>query len=79
MDRERFESEMRLAEIKGKIERADYWIGYRRELRRAYHGEKFGTLEEHREYLDAINSFDQAQRETGKEYADALQDWEEKL
>ena len=79
MDFERFKKEMSLAEHMGKtdVERESYWRGYQRGLRRAYHGEKFGTAEEHNKFIDAINSFDEARRETGRGYADALKDWGE--
>jgi hypothetical protein len=77
MDFERFKKEMQMAEhmAKADVERESYWRGYQRGLRRAYHGEKFGTLEEHRKYLDAINSFDEERKETGRGYSDALKDW----
>ena len=77
MDFEQFKREMTRAETLAKtdVEKESYWRGYQRGLRRAYHGEKFGTPEEHRKYLDAVNSFDEGRRETGKGYRDALQDW----
>ncbi len=77
MDFERFKKEMRRAESMAKtdVEKESYWRGYQRGLRRAYHGEKFGTAEEHRKYLDAVNSLDETRKETGRGYADALKDW----
>ena len=77
MDFERFKKEMQLAEHMAKMdsERENYWRGYQRGLRRAYHGGKFGTLEEHNKFIDAVHSLDESRRETGKGYADALQDW----
>lgn len=77
MDFERFKKEMALAETMAKtdVERENYWRGYQRGLRRAYHGDKFGTIEEHQKYLEAVNSPDEGRRETGRGYADALQDW----
>jgi len=43
-------------------ERADWWVGYMRGLRRAHHGESFGTESEHQMWLslgeiaDGMNS-----------------------
>ena len=33
-------------------DRADFWRGFQRGLRRLYHGEKFGTLQEHEQWLN---------------------------
>jgi len=75
MDFERFKKEMARAENMAKMEKENYWRGYQRGLRRAYHGENFGTPEEHEKFLNAANSPDERQKETGRGYADALQDW----
>jgi len=52
MDKATFEHEMNRAKTFQGLEtdRAEYWIGYQRGLRRAYHGESFGTAEEHAPY-----------------------------
>ncbi len=75
MDFERFKKEMARTEAMAKMERKNYWRGYQRGLQRVYYGEKFGTPEEHRKYLDAVNSLDEGRRETGRGYADGLKDW----
>ena len=77
MDFERFKKEMALAEHMAKtdVERESYWRGYQRGLRRAYHGDKFGTPEEHKKFLNAVTSPDKRQKETGQGYTDALKDW----
>lgn len=77
MDFERFKKEMQMAEHMAKtdVERESYWRGYQRGLRRAYHGEKFGTPDEHQKFLKLVNSLDESRRETGRGYADALKDW----
>ena len=62
MDFEQFKREMGLAETMAKRERENYWRGYQRGLRRAYHGNKFGTPEEHEKFLDAVNSLDEGRR-----------------
>ena len=47
-------------------------------MRRIFYGEKFGTSEEHKKLINAVNSLDKDRRETGKGYADALRDWNSK-
>lgn len=50
MNYEKFQSEMNRAETYQTIiepERSQYWTGYIRGLRRGFHGEKFGTIDEH--------------------------------
>lgn len=51
---------------------AEYWTGYIRGLRRAYHGEKFGTEEEHEKWLSAVNSLDESRKQRGHGYKDGL-------
>ena len=53
MDKATFEHEMNRGQTFQKLEtdRAEYWTGYQRGLRRAYHGESFGTAEEHALWL----------------------------
>ncbi|HQN18500.1 MAG TPA: hypothetical protein PKV86_05165 [Syntrophobacteraceae bacterium] len=53
-------------------ERPDYWRGYQRGLRRAYHGEAFGTEREHAQWLALVDSLDDVQREVGLGYRDGL-------
>ncbi|MBW2544189.1 MAG: hypothetical protein JRD43_01695 [Deltaproteobacteria bacterium] len=47
---------------------ADFWAGYIRGTRRRYHGEKFGTDEEHALWLEAVNSDDQSRQRRGAGY-----------
>ena len=51
---------------------ADYWRGYMRGLRRGYHGDRFGTTEEHALHLAAVESEDDARRQLGRGYRDGL-------
>ncbi|RDH86362.1 MAG: hypothetical protein DIZ78_09335 [endosymbiont of Escarpia spicata] len=54
--KQKFESLMRRADFeKGGGDKPDYWAGYTRGLRRAYHGESFGTDEEHEQWLAAVD------------------------
>ena len=57
-----------------ETDRAEYWIGYQRGLRRAYHGESFGTAEEHALWLGASDNHgdDPIRRARGEGYRDGL-------
>lgn len=69
-----FTHEMLKAETFTRLgERPDYWRGYQRGLRRAYHGEAFGTDEEHAQWLEMLDSRGDARREMGLGYRDGLQ------
>ena len=72
--RERFESLMGQARTMQGLEtdRAEYWIGIQRGLRRAYHGEAFGTAAEHALWLAAINHNDTMRQQRGQGYRDGL-------
>ena len=52
--------------------RGDYGAGYVRGLRRCYHGENFGTAEEHALLLAAVESEDASRAERGRGYRDGL-------
>lgn len=52
--------------------KAEWWQGYKRGLRRAHHGDNFGTATEHRLYLDAAGSDDPMRQARGKGYAAGL-------
>lgn len=52
--------------------RTEYWIGYQRGLRRAFHGENFGTAEEHALWLAAVESDDVLRQQRGQGYRDGL-------
>lgn len=49
-------------------DRADFWTGYQRGLRRHYHGEKFGTAAEHSLWLAAADDDDHQRRQRGLGY-----------
>ena len=53
-------------------ERADYWHGYRRGLRRARFGEQFGTAAEHQLWLTLADDPDASRAARGRGYRDAL-------
>lgn len=55
-----------------ETDRAEYWIGYARGLRRAYHGEAFGTEQEHAQWMEAADSEDVLRRQRGQGYRDGL-------
>ena len=66
-----FESEMLRAQAM-QPERPEYWAGYIRGLRRAHHGEAFGTPEEHCLWLSLVADDDEARRERGYGYIDGF-------
>lgn len=72
----KFRSEMRRAETMRKTNddpiMAEYWAGYIRGLRRAYHGDKFGTDAEHRLWTAAANSREESRKQRGRGYRDGL-------
>jgi len=76
MTEQKFKSEMRRArtmqETSDDPMRSEYWAGYQRGLRRAYHGKKFGTEAEHASWSAAINSLDESRKQRGLGYADGL-------
>ena len=51
----KFASLMRRADTLRRVEsdpvKSDWWVGYMRGLRRAHHGESFGTASEHQMWL----------------------------
>jgi hypothetical protein len=53
-------------------ERADYWHGYRRGLRRARFGEQFGTAAEHQLWLMLADDTDVSRAARGRGYRDGL-------
>jgi len=75
MDDATFKSELTKADTMRRIGAepgADYWCGYMRGMRRGYHGERFGTAEEHELHLAAVDSEDDTRRELGRGYRDGL-------
>lgn len=67
-----FESEMLKAQAMQQAERAEYWEGYQRGLRQAYHGDAFGTPEEHHLWLSLVSDDDESRREKGYGYIDGF-------
>lgn len=51
---------------------SDWWTGYMRGLRRAHHGERFGTTAEHELWLAAVDSLDPSRSALGRGYAAGL-------
>ena len=77
MERSAFEHEMNKAKAFITVgERPDYWTGYQRGLRRRYHGESFGTDEEHELWLSLKGDSDPARDERGRGYRDGYQESE---
>lgn len=75
MNEAQFKSKMLYAESMHKLDegRQDYWRGYMRGLRRRYHGEAFGTDDEHQQYLGLIN--DPTRAEMGRGYRDGFSEY----
>jgi hypothetical protein len=69
-----FQHEMSRAKTFQVLEpgQAEYWAGYQRGLRRAFHGENFGTAEEHDLWLAAVDSDDVLRKQRGQGYRDGL-------
>ena len=57
--------------------KADYYAGFIRGLRRAYHGERFGTEAEHRTWLALADDEDDSRASRGRGYRDGLNFGEE--
>ena len=69
MDRQTFEKQMSKARIFASAgDRPDYWKGYKRGLRRAYHGENFGTDAEHNLWLPLADETDATMAERSRGY-----------
>jgi DNA-binding transcriptional regulator YiaG len=65
-----FDIEMTKAEVMGGVERAAYWTGYKNGLQRRFHGETFGTQEEHERWLNVAADGDEEKMEQGRGYRD---------
>ena len=52
--------------------RESWLAGYMRGLRRAHHGDSFGSQAEHQLFLDAVNSNDPQRAALGRGYAAGL-------
>lgn len=71
-----FESLMRRADTLRRGDndpiRSAWWTGYIRGLRRAHHGDKFGTEAEHSLYLSAADDTDPTRAALGRGYRAGL-------
>jgi len=67
---------MRRADTLRRVEpdpvRAEWWAGYMRGLRRAHHGERFGTEAEHDLWFSAAESTDPTRAAFGRGYRAGL-------
>lgn len=52
--------------------KSDWWAGYMRGLRRAHHGDNFGTEAEHQLWLSASESTDPSRAALGRGYQAGL-------
>lgn len=70
MDHNTFERELWRARTHMQVEsqRAPYWLGYQRGLRRRYHGESYGTQEEHELWMSKAESDDPIEAQKGEGY-----------
>lgn len=76
MNKDQFQKWLSLANIfKGlATDNNDFWTGYARGLRRLYHGEKFGTKEEHEVWFSiTANERDLGRRARGAGYRSGLE------
>jgi len=64
MNEKTFKREMMMADCM-KSENPDYYAGYRRGLRRKYHGEKFGTESEHNQWMNCADGEHRKQTQAG--------------
>jgi len=76
MTKKHFQSEIRRAETLKRLAdepgQADYYAGYIRGLRRAFHGENFGTIEEHNKLCSLVNDEDKSRKQRGLGYLAGL-------
>ena len=67
---------MRRADTLRRVEpdpiKTEWWTGYMRGLRRAHHGERFGTQAEHELWLSAIDSPDELRAALVRGYSAGL-------
>ncbi|OGJ87336.1 MAG: hypothetical protein A2487_00015 [Candidatus Raymondbacteria bacterium RifOxyC12_full_50_8] len=70
IDFKRFQTEMSMAKTFQGLDpaKAEWWIGYQRGLRQAYHGPAFGTEAEHLQWYEAADSEDVTRAQRGQGY-----------
>lgn len=76
MNEQKYKTQLRNAEEMRRITEdplmSEYWAGYARGLRRGYHGDKFGTEEEHNTWSALVESKDKARQSKGRGYIDGI-------
>jgi len=74
LNQEQFNSQMLYAQTQRDlgIDNKEYWTGYMRGLRRGFHGDNFGTPQEHQTYWEAFNSADPDRKQLGTGYRDGI-------
>lgn len=73
MNDEEFKAAMlRATRTEKKSKTPEYWQGYKRGLRRGYHGDKFGTRDEHKSWLSLLSDSDSTRHNLGQGYHDGL-------
>jgi hypothetical protein len=81
MNKQQFESELLRAETMRRLATeptaADFYTGYIRGLNRKYHGEQFGTAEEHELWMSLAESDDASLAAQGRGYLGALDSTDE--
>jgi|APSaa5957512622_1039677.scaffolds.fasta_scaffold88290_2 hypothetical protein len=67
MDKKKFQSLARMAKSFQELDskRSEFWQGFQRGLRRLFHGDNFGTLEEHRKWINCADGEYRKQLQTG--------------
>ena len=71
MTEKQFQSNSRAADTFRRLSQYpddDFWAGYRRGLNRHYHGENFGTEDEHLLWLASVDSADVGRQMRGRGY-----------
>lgn len=69
MTEQEFQANMTAAKTFSELgDEQEFWAGYMRGLRRNYHGENFGTDEEHALWMAAANSTDKTRKMRGLGY-----------
>ena len=73
MEENHFQCEMMKAQTFIELgEDSDYWMGYQRGLRRRFHGENFGTDEEHEMWMQLYEDSDDVRANRGRGYRDGF-------
>lgn len=67
MDTKTFQSLLAMADTFQRVDqnRADFWRGFQRGIRRAYHGKNFGTVEQHEQYMNCRDGDYRSDLQTG--------------